>query len=310
LYANKLLQSDNASLHTVNRMFDECKAHLKGISNAASDMSYCALVGLRKFDDDEFKPISQDANARCFVRMLMMQFEHGTTAGSPRMKWNEQPQSQQENFSRDVVDWFVKWGASWIWKITETPGANDGDCDVPTNIERRLRSQWNDFIGRRPQSGMRALYQTYTQTLAQLRAADTANKVKDVDELGAVKFFTDTCEERAADAALSTVYCNVEFSIVCRALLAVVPSEASVERSFSAEKLVHTQQRNRLHFSTIDQEMVIKFNRRVFMDDHGDNVAGMIANVIVIHEDDDDVSVGLTEPSEPFVVDESTSMAE
>src|SRR6185437_13088071 len=28
LYANKLLQSDSASLHTVNRMYDACKAHL------------------------------------------------------------------------------------------------------------------------------------------------------------------------------------------------------------------------------------------------------------------------------------------
>ena len=273
-------------------------------------MSYCALAGLRKFNDDEFKPISHDANARCFVRMLMAQFQHGLNPGSPRIAWSEQPKGQQEKFSRDVVDWFVSWGATWLWKITETLSADDGGFEVPANVKQLLRAQWNEFISRRPQSGMRALYQTYTETLATLRAADAVNKVKDVDELGAVTFCTDTCEEQAADAALSTLYSNVEFSTVCRALLAVVPTEASVERSFSAEKLVHTQQRNRLHFSTIDQEMVIKFNRRVFMDGNGDNVAGIIADVTIINEDDDDVSDAVAEPSEPIVVDESTSMAE
>jgi hypothetical protein len=48
----------------------------------------------------------------------------------------------------------------------------------------------------------------------------------------------------------------------------------------------------------------------VFMDGNGDNVAGIIADVTIINEDDDHVSDAVAEPSEPIVVDESTSMAE
>jgi hypothetical protein len=51
-----------------------------------------------------------------------------------------------------------------------------------------------------------------------------------------------------------------ELSIVAIAILSIVASEASVERTFSAQGSVHSKQRNRLLDSRVEAEMFIKFN--------------------------------------------------
>jgi hypothetical protein len=43
-------------------------------------------------------------------------------------------------------------------------------------------------------------------------------------------------------------------------MLSINPSEASVERSFSAQKFVHSALRNRLHADVIDAQMFAKIN--------------------------------------------------
>jgi len=49
------------------------------------------------------------------------------------------------------------------------------------------------------------------------------------------------------------------------AILSVCGSEAAVERTFSAQGLVHTDLRNRLGNATVEAEMFIKFNHRTLM---------------------------------------------
>ena len=51
-------------------------------------------------------------------------------------------------------------------------------------------------------------------------------------------------------------------SRVATALLSITPSEAAVERSFSAQGVVHSDRRNRLSNDNIEHEMFIKFNSR------------------------------------------------
>lgn len=53
-----------------------------------------------------------------------------------------------------------------------------------------------------------------------------------------------------------------ELSEVARALLSITASEASVERTFSAQGLVHSDLRNRMTDDKIEDEMFIKFNER------------------------------------------------
>jgi hypothetical protein len=55
---------------------------------------------------------------------------------------------------------------------------------------------------------------------------------------------------------------KVELAIVALALLSVAASEASVERTFSAQDAVHSKNRNRLGSSTIEAEVFMKFNLR------------------------------------------------
>lgn len=51
-----------------------------------------------------------------------------------------------------------------------------------------------------------------------------------------------------------------ELSVIAMAILSVNPSEASVERSFSQQKFIHTPLRNRLHKETVEALMFIKVN--------------------------------------------------
>ena len=51
-----------------------------------------------------------------------------------------------------------------------------------------------------------------------------------------------------------------ELATAAIALLSVAGSEAACERSFSAQSLVHTKQRNRLRDDHVEQEMFIRFN--------------------------------------------------
>ena len=51
-----------------------------------------------------------------------------------------------------------------------------------------------------------------------------------------------------------------ELSVLALAMLNVNPSEASVERSFSKQKFIHTPLRNKLHQDTVEALMFIKVN--------------------------------------------------
>lgn len=55
---------------------------------------------------------------------------------------------------------------------------------------------------------------------------------------------------------------SIELSRVAKALLSITASEASVERSFSAQDSIHTKKRNRLLDDSVQKEMFVKFNTR------------------------------------------------
>lgn len=252
LYANHLLQSDSASLHTANRMFDAIKDHVTVTAAAANALSQAAKAGKQKFENKKWAPLRNNSWARCFARLLMAQFLHGFD-GCPQVTWIEQ-MAPAETFAGSVVDWYVHWGAQFIMS-----DSNTATSVTEALVRQRLKDQWISFHGRQPM--WRRIYAQYNESLAQYREQTAAETTATVQDLGAVNFTVDTCEERAAEAALSTVYTSNEFVRVCRALLAIIPSEAAAERSFSAQKLVHTSLRNCLSWGTIDSEMVIRFNR-------------------------------------------------
>jgi hypothetical protein len=56
------------------------------------------------------------------------------------------------------------------------------------------------------------------------------------------------------------LYPGVQLAEVAIALLSITASEAAVERSFSAQALVHAKRRNCLHNDAVEAEMMVKFN--------------------------------------------------
>jgi hypothetical protein len=63
------------------------------------------------------------------------------------------------------------------------------------------------------------------------------------------------------------LYPGIQLAEVAVALLSVTASEAAVERSFSAQSLVHSKRRNSLHNDAVEAEMMLKFNSGVFLGD-------------------------------------------
>jgi hypothetical protein len=61
-----------------------------------------------------------------------------------------------------------------------------------------------------------------------------------------------------------SLYTESSLSRVALVLLSISASEAAVERSFSSQAAVHSKERNRLHSQTIEAEMFLKFNHRLF----------------------------------------------
>ena len=59
-----------------------------------------------------------------------------------------------------------------------------------------------------------------------------------------------------------------ELALWAQALLSVTASEAAVERSFSAQGIVHSDSRNRLQDESVQDEMMCKFNRRPLENTH------------------------------------------
>jgi len=77
---------------------------------------------------------------------------------------------------------------------------------------------------------------------------------------------------RAGDAQWQPVnvwrlYPGVQLADVAIALLSITASEAAVERSFSAQALVHAKRRNSLHNDAVEAEMMVKFNSSIFGSD-------------------------------------------
>ena len=74
-----------------------------------------------------------------------------------------------------------------------------------------------------------------------------------------------------------------EMSVIALAMLNINPSEASVERSFSKQKFIHTPLRNSLHKETIESLMFIKVNT-VALDIVDDGVNNLVRDTESVYE--------------------------
>jgi hypothetical protein len=126
----------------------------------------------------------------------------------------------------------LNWGTSYLHFYHLAP-----EGDSRRDIRDTLTEQLADFHGR---LGGFALLDDIRQSLQ--RRADAANPF---------------CAKK-----VWLLHSELELSKVAVALLSLSPSEAAVERSFSAQGSVHTSLRNRMGDSSVQDEMFIKFNSR------------------------------------------------
>jgi len=70
-----------------------------------------------------------------------------------------------------------------------------------------------------------------------------------------------------------SLYPGQQLALVAIALLSLSASEAAVERTFSAQALVHSKRRNALDTGSVEAEMMLKFNRRTLASPQNSNFA-------------------------------------
>jgi len=125
---------------------------------------------------------------------------------------------------QEALDFIVQFGVSYLKHY---------EPKLAENLEGMLLLQLSDFIGR---TGVFASLESKWQMIR-------ATKQRGVDP-----------------RAVWRLFLSVELSHVAIALLSIPASEASVERTFSLQAAVHSKQRNRMHDSTVEAEMFLRFN--------------------------------------------------
>jgi hypothetical protein len=125
----------------------------------------------------------------------------------------------------DVQEWIIEWGTKYITSFKLSPATTIKD--IQSNIQRQLTQHHN-------RTGP---FSSRDAKLSRMSEKDTAR-----------------------DYWLLYVSDGIELVHIAIALLSICPSEASVERTFSQQDMIHRDQRNRLHQKSIRGEMMIKFN--------------------------------------------------
>ncbi len=134
--------------------------------------------------------------------------------------------------------WFRKFAADYAvyWKITTLE-------ELPL-VANKVTEEWSNFMGRVPGS----CFDQLDDDIAQLRAQHAAKQMSFNPKAVWNLYLADSHAPLISHAAV--------------ALLSVSASEAAVERTFSAQGLVHSDLRNRMSGDTVESEMFIKFNQR------------------------------------------------
>jgi hypothetical protein len=137
---------------------------------------------------------------------------------------------------QDARRWFIDFAAQYAlyWHI-----ADSSDADL-ASVKRSALREWSNFLGR-------------TQGTCFDRVDSDIEDLKEHSDTPAA-FARAVWNLYLADAPI--------ISHAAVAILSVTGSEAAVERTFSAQGLVHSDLRNRLGDTTVENEMFIKFNQR------------------------------------------------
>ena len=226
------VQSDSATLYTASQGFLKLRQFLSEFLKKPEEesMHLVAQAGLNKITGRWFA-FKAKSNA---IKMCSLFVQRIAKNCFPNNSENYENLEGKE--VQDVLKWFYNWGAQYFIKW-HNPSAK------LESIEMLISVHYGNWCS--GDNGFE-LFANHVLTLKNCDATMTL-------DAAIVQAFKNYLDSHAA------------FVEATLALMSITPSEAAVERTFSAQGLIQTNRRNRLSPSTVIQEMIIKFNSKTLV---------------------------------------------
>ena len=225
------VQSDSATLYTASQGFFKLYDFLSDFKKKKEEesMHSVAQAGLNKMTGRWFA-FKHKSNS---IKMCSLIVQRIAVKCFPNLSNQYKTECYTGKEVQDVLAWFYNWGAQYFTKW-HNPSA------TIQSIETLISVHYGNWCS--ADNG----FELFADKVVTLKSCEQ-------------DMFLDAAIFQAFKSYLDSHPAFVEATL---ALMSIVPSEAAVERSFSAQSLIQTNRRNRLSPSTVIQEMIIKFNSK------------------------------------------------
>jgi hypothetical protein len=226
-------------------MYDYIRECLETMQERAIYMKSSAAEALKKFNDT-WAPMFFSHHARYFVRLFMAILSGSQDA----IIWNRHHSAAQyETVTEEILQWFYKWGANYLINNNLITGTN------PNDLSALLHTQWDQFVAKTSPE-LTQVFGSFRFHMCRLTNQGLNEVNEALTDNGIIRKINYTTHaEEAAIIALGRVIHNKALTTAITALLQIVPSEAAVERTFSAQGLIQTDIRNRLGDDAVMDEL-------------------------------------------------------
>ena len=227
-HATDVAQADNSTLYSVHQQFERL------------------VRGLQLVPSTSFLYVLRDV-----VKDIILKYWHKFMPVSPIIMCSilSFHEAGQHQFNADQIhtaqEWFVAFSVDYLNQYNLSQYANVSD------IRGAVRQQYADFLGNQ------GVFVDTSRTAADMRARQVAQSASLSSSAPTTAHYQ---YWNAKSVWFLYLHSAPELSTAAIALLSAAGSEAACERTFSAQSLVHSKQRNRLRDDRVEQEMFIRFN--------------------------------------------------
>jgi hypothetical protein len=237
--ATDVIQSDSSTIYTSHQQMEKLIRELPSIPSTSCFFTLRDVVkDIILHHWKKFMPIS------AIVQCSVLSFDD---SGQFQFTGNQIAEAR---------NWFMDFGVDYINKY------HLSFHETPALIRRALGQQYSDFLG-----GV-GTFSTMGDDVRGFRAGQAADSSR---TSSAVRYGVNVQHRFGRWDPKSAWFMHLntapELCKAAIALLSVAGSEAAVERTFSAQDMVHNRRRNRLLDSAVEQEMFIRFNTDALQDE-------------------------------------------
>jgi hypothetical protein len=261
-----IFQSDSANLYSVYKGFTSL---LKIIEiNSASSIFDLKIV--KKIIINYWR---KHINIHATIMSAIFSFDT-----SHQVLFNE-----DEDIIGSAKRWFIQFAVSYLFKYRKS--SKGVDINI---LEGKITQQYGKFKGRlKPFDDLNdRIAKCIAIASSKIRTTNLLYDDEDVkrydEELSSPRFDPKELWFFYSDEAPELAMCAL-------ALLSLPSSEASVERSFSQQAIVHRKHRNRLNGEQVEAEMKLKFNRNGNESKNENHSLVNVVDIIQIDEKEDSI---------------------